>query len=126
MDVFNSTTSSGHRSILQRCVEPGDEAVLVAPWVQGCLMLTKRRLVVTRKAGMLRRKSLHLNATFAHLSNVSWTVDARNRLEVSLTAVDGVRERFVLRLSDHDQVREAEECLRSVMIPRREDFAAVA
>ncbi|MBU2663467.1 hypothetical protein KOI35_08120 [Actinoplanes bogorensis] len=126
MDVFNSTTSGGHRTILERCVEPGDEAVLVAPWEQGNLMLTRRRLVVTRKAGMLRRKSMHLNATFAHLSNVSWNVDARNRLEVSLTAIDGVRERFVLRLASPDQVREAEECLRSVVSPRREDFAAAA
>ena len=124
MDVFSRTGT--HGTILQRCLEPGDEPVLVARLGRGFLLLTRRRMVVTSRTA-LGRKVLHLNATLGQLSNVSWSMDAREqRLEVSLTAVDGVREHFVLRMADAAQAHEAEELFRSVMQPRREDFAAAA
>ena len=48
---------------------------------------------------MLHRLRLHLNANLRHLSNVTWNPDLRqSAVEVAATAVDGVRERFRLRL----------------------------
>ena len=127
MDVFSRTFGSGHRSIFDSCVEPDDERVLVAPWARGLLLLTRRRLVVTRRTSVLHQPRLHLNATLRHLSNLSWSVDVRQQaLAINLTAVDGVREQFVLRLADEEAAWCAEALLRGVVHPRRQDFAAAA
>jgi hypothetical protein len=104
-----------------------DEPVLVARWGRGLLVLTRRRLVVTRTTRVLHRTALHLNANLRHLSNISWSVDVREQsLVVNLTAVDGVREQFVLRLADLDEAQRAEALFRGVVHPRREDFAVAA
>ncbi|MGX6604619.1 hypothetical protein ACWKSP_21180 [Micromonosporaceae bacterium Da 78-11] len=132
MDVFASTFSpttlpGTHMSVLRRCVEADDPTVLVArcsrpPRVKAgefLLLLTRRRLVVTQQTRVLHRLRLHLNANLRHLSNFSWSVDARQQvLELSLTAVDGIREQFVLRLADQAQLWRADELLRSVVQDR--------
>lgn len=121
MDLFLRPGTEAHRSILHHCVEPDDEPVLLARWGRGLLLLTRRRLVVTRTS-LLHRAQLHLNATFRHLSNISFSVEDQ-ALVVSLTAVDGIRERFVLRLADPSA---AEARFRDVVHPRSQAVAAAA
>jgi hypothetical protein len=124
MDVLNRTFNENHMTVLSRCVDPHDEPVLVGRWAEGYLLLTHRRLVVTRQSRLLHRMRLHLNADVRHLSNVHLTVEDRGRtLAVNLTAMDGVRERFCLKLPA-DRVRRAEELFRTVLTDRTE--AAVA
>ena len=141
MDVFSRTflpaaaeagvaipTVSRHMPILRRCVEPDDATVLVtrctrpeAPMAgEFLLLLTYRRLVVTRETRVLHRLQLHLNANLRHLSNVTWNPDPReSTVEVSATAVDGVRERFRMRLTEPDQVRHIDALLKHVFRERR-------
>jgi hypothetical protein len=126
MDVFSRTflpaaaeagvpipTVSRHMPIFRRCVESDDTAVLVSRCVRPdaplagefMLLLTYRRFVVTQETKVLHRLKLHLNANLRHLTNVTWRPDvARSAMEVSATAVDGVRERFWLRLGEPEAV----------------------
>src|SRR4051812_9627051 len=126
MDVFSRTflpaaaeagvaipTVSRHMPIFRRCVEADDTTVLVsrcfrpdAPMSgEFMMLLTYRRLVVIQETKVLHRLRLHLNANLRHLSNVTWNPDlGRSALEVTATAVDGVRERFRMRLSEPETV----------------------
>ena len=136
MDVFSRTflpaaaeagvaipTVSRHMPIFRRCVEPDDTTVLVgrchrpeSPLAgEYMLLLTYRRLVVTQETKVFHRLRLHLNANLRHLSNVSWSTDlARSAVEVAATAVDGVRERFRLRLDEPEAVWHIDALLQQV------------
>jgi hypothetical protein len=104
-------------NVFRRCVEADDSAVLLTRCLQPgrgatgefLLLLTNRRLVVTRQSRVLHRLSLHLNANLRHLSHVTWAADRDGAgFEVSATAVDGVRERFWTNLGDRDRVHHVE------------------
>ena len=136
MDVFSRTflpaaaeagvaipTVSRHMPIFRRCVESDDATVLVsrcyrpdAPLAgEFMLLLTHRRLVVTQETRVLHRLRLHLNANLRHLSNVSWSPDLdRPAIDVAATAVDGVRERFRMRLGEPEAVWHFDALLRRV------------
>ncbi|WP_127499028.1 hypothetical protein [Actinoplanes solisilvae] len=136
MDVFSRTflpaaaeggvaipTVSRHLPVVRRCVEPDETTVLVgrclrpeAPMAgEFMLVLTQRRLVVTQETKVFHRLRLHLNANLRHLSNVSWSPSAsRTALDIAATAVDGVRERFRMRLNDSDTVWHMDALLRQV------------
>jgi hypothetical protein len=136
MDVFSRTflpaaaeagvaipTVSRHMPIFRRCVEPDDSTVLVgrclrpdAPMAgEFLLLLTYRRLVVIQETKVFHRLHLHLNANLRHLTNVTWTADAtRSALEVAATAVDGVRERFRMRVSEPEAVWHFDGLLRGL------------
>jgi hypothetical protein len=148
MDVFSRTflpaaaeagvaipTVSRHMPIFRRCVEPDDPAILVtrctrpdAPMTGDFLMvLTYRRLVVTRETRVLHRLQLHLNANLRHLSNVTWSPDVRDTaVEMCATAVDGVRERFKMRLGDAEQVWHFDALLKHVFSERRRNASLAA
>jgi hypothetical protein len=148
MDVFSRTflpaaaeagvpipTVSRHMPILRRCVDPDDATVLVSRCVRPdapmagefLLLLTQRRLVVTQESKVLHRLRLHLNANLRHLSNVSWSPDlGRSTMEVSATAVDGVRERFRMRLGQPETVWHYDALLRHAFHGRRGDAPAAA
>lgn len=120
MDVFSRTflpaTSeadlpiplvSRHMPVLRRCVTPEDTTVLVSrchrvdqPMSGTYLfLLTNRSLVVTRETRVLHRVQLHLATDLRYLSSVIWTSDPRlHAIELAATMVDGVRERFWLRV----------------------------
>lgn len=145
MDVFSRTflpaaaeagvaipTVSRHMPIFRRCVEPDDTTVLVSRCYRPdaplsgefILLLTRRRLVVTQETKVFHRLRLHLNANLRHLSNVSWNPDVtRSAVEVAATAVDGVRERFRLRLAEPEAVWRFDSLLQHVF---RSPRAAVA
>jgi len=136
MDVFSRTflpaaaeagvaipTVSRHMPIIRRCIESDDTTVLVARCLRPdtplagefLLLLTQRRLVVTQETKVFHRLRLHLNANLRHLTNVTWNVDfTRSALEVAATAVDGVRERFRLRLTDPDAIWHFDALLRNL------------
>jgi hypothetical protein len=90
--------------ILSSCLSKDDEPVLVAQATcpgdraSYLLLLTTRRLVVTRETRVLRRQHLHLNADPRHLMDVIWTPEPRQgAIALSATAIDGVREHFWIR-----------------------------
>ena len=148
MDVFSRTflpaaaeaglpiaTVSRHMPIFRRCVEPDDPTVLVSrclrpdqPMAGDFLMLlTYRRLVVTQESRVLHRLRLHLNANLRHLTDVTWSPDLRQSVvEVAATAVDGVRERFRMRLGDADRVWHFDELLTHVFRERRRNVSLAA
>ncbi|MFB9234513.1 hypothetical protein ACFFWC_03010 [Plantactinospora siamensis] len=106
-------TVTRHLPVLRRCVEPGDTTVLVTRCTRperagqaGYLMLlTERRLVLTTETRFTHRLRLHLNTELRHLDNVTWNPDPRCGLvEFAATAVDGIRERFVIRTRQPRQV----------------------
>lgn len=77
--------------LLARATRPGDRASYL-------VLLTNRRLVVTRETRVLRRLQLHLNADPRHLMDVIWTPEPRmGAIALSATAIDGVREHFWIR-----------------------------
>lgn len=150
MDVFSRTflpaaaeagvtipTVSRHMPIFRRCVEPDDATVLVARCSRPeaplggeyLMVLTTRRLVVTQETKVLHRLRLHLNANLRHLSNVSWSREvSRSTLDIAATAVDGVRERFRMRLSEPEAVWHFDSLLQHVFrgqpLPGRPALAA--
>jgi len=125
MDVFSRTflpatavaglpipVVSQHMPMLRRCVPPEETTVLVAraqrpgaPMADFLLLLTSRRLVVTRQSRLLHRVQLYLAAQLQDLSQISWTADPGSGLELAATAADGVRERFWIPARDPRRVR---------------------
>jgi hypothetical protein len=140
MDVFSRTflpaaaeagiaipTVSRHMPIFRRCVESDDATVMVSRCMHVdrplrgdfLLLLTYRRLVVTQETRVLHRLQLHLNTDLRHLSNVTWNADERrNALELAATAVDGVRERFGMRVNDGEQLWHLDALLNHVFRAR--------
>lgn len=113
-------TVNRHLPFLRNCVAASDAALLVTRCdrvgvpVGGdhLFLLTRRRLVVTQQTRLLRRLRLHLNAELRHLSSVTWSPDPRHStIEVAVTAIDGVRERFLLRAAEQWRVRELDALL---------------
>ncbi|GAA2494470.1 hypothetical protein GCM10010435_62900 [Winogradskya consettensis] len=141
MDVFSRTflpaaaeagvpipTLSRHMPIFRRCVDSDDATVLVTRCVstdrpmsgEFLMVLTRRRLVITQETRILHRLRLHLNANLRHLSDVTWSPDLReSTVDVAATAVDGVRERFRLRVSEPDRVWHFDALLKQVFRERR-------
>jgi hypothetical protein len=116
-------TANRHAAVLRRCAGTRDRVTVVAPCYSSdqplgrgrpsnLLMVTSRRLVVTGQSPLLRRLKLHLNAELDQLTDVTWTVEpAQNAIELALTAMDGVREHFWIRLADGEQLRRLNETL---------------
>ena len=140
MDVFSRTflpaaaetgvatpTATRHLPILRSCVASGDATVLVArcsrpaqpAYGEYLLLLTYRRLVVTQQSRLLHRLRLHLNTELRHLNNVIWNSDPRTSMvELAATAVDGVRERFLIRAGRPTQLWQLDALLSYVFPPR--------
>ncbi|MBQ1022991.1 hypothetical protein [Micromonospora sp. C95] len=133
MDVFSRTflpaaaeaglavqTASRHMPVFRRCVGSGDATILVTRCsrpdrpVHGeyLLLLTHRRLVVTRQTRVLHRLRLHLNTELRELSHVTWSPDPRlHCVELAATAIDGIRERFLIRTQHPKQVWQLDALL---------------
>jgi hypothetical protein len=146
MDVFSRTflpaaaeagvavpTVGRHLSVFRRCVCADDATALVARCLrpdrplQGeyMLLLTYRRLVVTHETRVLHRLRLHLNAELGHLSNVTWSPDPRiSAVELAATAIDGVRERFWIKVAHPKQVWHLDALLSHVFRPKAQRAAA--
>ena len=147
MDVFSRTflpaaaeggvaipAVSRHIPIFRRCVGAGDAAVLVTRCarpehpVNGefVLLLTYRRLVVIHESRLLHRLHLHLNAELRHLSNVTWSPDPRSgAVELAVTAMDGIRERFSIKVGRPKRVWHVDALLSHVFKPRTADHQRI-
>lgn len=92
LPILNSCMANDDEPVLlARATRPGDRASYL-------VLLTTRRLVVTRETRLLRRQQLHLNADPRHLSDVIWTPEpSMGAIALSATAIDGVREHFWIR-----------------------------
>ncbi|GGK10881.1 hypothetical protein GCM10010123_46030 [Pilimelia anulata] len=126
------STISRHLPVLRQCVAATDAVSLVARCSRPdrpqredfLLLLTRRRLVVTRQGWPLQRLRLHLNAELRHLRHVSWAADPREcAIELAATAVDGVRERFRARVPGPQQLWRLDDLFTRVF---RGDAAAAA
>jgi hypothetical protein len=124
---LSMATVTRHMHVMRRCVEPHDGAVLVTkctrpdrPTGRDYLMvLTYRRLVVTQESRVLRQLRLHLNTELRHLGNVVWHPDQRMSAVVfAATAIDGVRERFLIKVANPKQVWHLDALLTHVFKPR--------
>ena len=146
MDVFSGTflpaaAAAGvgvpamqrHLRIFRNCVAADDATALVARCLppdrhahgEFMLLLTYHRLVVTQETRVLHRLRLHLNTDLGHLSNVTWTLDPRiSAVELAATAMDGVRERFWIRVGHPQQVRHLDTLLTEVFRPRTQRVTA--
>jgi hypothetical protein len=108
-----------HLPVFRRCVGAGEAVVLVTrcgrpepPVGDYLLLLTHRRLVVTRQTRVLHRLRLHLNAELRELSDVTWSTDPRLAVvELAATAIDGVRERFLIRAQHPRQMWQLDALL---------------
>jgi hypothetical protein len=148
MDVFTRTFSvaaaeagvavpavSRHMSVFRSCIEPDDPTVLVTRCVRSdvpaagefLLLLTNRRLVVTKQSRVLHRMRVHLNTNLRHLSSVTWSPDPRDSaVEIAATAVDGVRERFRMQFDQPERVRHFDALLTRVFAHRRTGVSLAA
>ncbi|MEH0974951.1 hypothetical protein V6U77_27835 [Micromonospora sp. CPCC 205546] len=133
MDVFSRTflpaaaeaglavqTVTRHMPVFRRCVGSGDATILVTrcgrpdrPMAgEYLLLLTHRRLVVTQQTRVLHRLRLHLNTELRELSNVTWSPDPRlHSVELAATAIDGIRERFLIHTRRPKQVWQLDALL---------------
>jgi hypothetical protein len=128
MDVFSRTflpaaaetglatqTVTRHMPIFRHCVGSGDATILVTRCSRPdhpiggeyLMLLTHRRLVVTRQT-----RVLHLTPDLRALRNATWSPDARSQcVELAATAIDGVRERFLIRTHHPKQVWQLDALL---------------
>jgi hypothetical protein len=119
-------TANRHAAVLRRCAGTRDSVTVVAPCFRGTrplsrfrssnvLMLTTRRLVITTESPVLRRLRLHLNAELAQLADVTWTAEPDGTvMHLALTAMDGVREHFWLRMGSREQLQRLNDALTRV------------
>jgi hypothetical protein len=82
------------------------------------MLLTRERLVVTTETRMLHRPRLHLDAAITDLRNVVWEPDARlTSVELTVTAPDGLRERFLIKVRKPGSVWHLEAAFGYVFRP---------
>jgi hypothetical protein len=95
-------TLSRHVPSLRRSIEDDDEVVLLAHCLRPdgqlsgdhLLLLTRRRLVVTKQSRVLNRVRLDVDAALPELGDVRWSADpGLPGVELAFTATD-VRHRF--------------------------------
>jgi len=112
--------------MLRRLVGAGQAVLLVArcgrldqPNATDHLMVvTRDRLVVTSQSRSLHRTRVHLNAAVAALLNVRWQPDVGSAsVEFAATAIDGVRERFLIEAPDAAAVSHIDAVLGYVFRP---------
>jgi hypothetical protein len=120
MDLFDRTflpaaadaglsmpTISRHIPVFRRCLGPDDAVQMVTRCVrtdramagEHLLVLSRNRLVVTHESRVMHRIRLHLDAPIHELSHITWAPDPRlGAVELAATAIDGIRERFWIKV----------------------------
>ncbi|UWZ36865.1 hypothetical protein Drose_00530 [Dactylosporangium roseum] len=111
-------TVARHAQVLRGCAGDRDEVAIAAlcqsrQHRRNVFMLTRNRLVVTSESAVLRRVSLHLNAELHQVADVTWTPEpGRAGVQLGLTAIDGVRENFWVRLAGAAEMWRLDEALK--------------
>ena len=115
-----------HLPIFRRTVGAGQTVLLVARCgrldqpnsADHLIVVTRDRVVITSESRSLHRARLHLNAAVAALMNVRWQPDAGlTAVEFAATALDGVRERFLIEAPDAAGVSHIDAVLGYVFRP---------
>jgi hypothetical protein len=115
-----------HLPIFRRTVGAGQTVLLVARCgrldqpsaADHLIVITRDRVVITSESRSLHRARLHLNAAVAALMNVRWQPDAGlTAVEFAATALDGVRERFLIEAPDAAGVSHIDAVLGYVFRP---------
>ncbi len=121
-----TATANRHATVLRRCAGTRDSVTVVAPCFRSnrplgrfrstnLIMVTTRRLVITSESPVLRRLQLHLNAELSQLADVTWTAEPDGTvMQLALTAMDGVREHFWLRMGSREQLQRLNDALTRV------------
>ena len=121
------TVVSRHMPLVRRCVTPDETAVLVTrchrlglPAAGSfLLLLTNRRLVITRESRMLHRVQVHLASPLRHLTRVGWTADVRaGAVELAVAPPNGEQERWWIPARDPRLVRRLEALFQHTFSPR--------
>jgi len=132
---LTDATINRHLPILRQCVSGDDAVTLLARCsrpgnhrrLDFLLLLTYRRLVITSQSWPLGRLRLHLNSDLRHLHNITWTPDPDTSIvELTATAVDGVRERFQIRTPHPKQVWQLDTVFGQVFRPRATTLAVAS
>jgi hypothetical protein len=121
-----TATANRHATVLRRCAGTRDSVTVVAPCFRSnrplgrfrpttLLMVTTRRLVITTQSPILHRLHLHLNAELSQLADVTWTPEPGELvMQLALTAMDGAREHFWIRLGSQEQLQRLNDALTRV------------
>jgi hypothetical protein len=74
------------------------------------LALSRHRLVVTHESRLVHKLRLHLDAPIHELSDVAWAPDGLlTSVELAATAIDGIRERFTIKVRHPELVWHLDE-----------------
>ncbi|GLZ80500.1 hypothetical protein Afil01_53070 [Actinorhabdospora filicis] len=97
-------TLSRHVPSLRRNIRSDDEVLMLTPCLRAgggfpgefLLMLSKRRLVMTRQSKLLNRVRLSVDAPLSELTDVKWSTDPSAGIEVAFTYAEE-RHRFWIK-----------------------------
>ena len=118
-------TISRHLPVFRRCLG-ADTVLLVSRCTrpdrplsgEHVLVLSRHRLVVTHESRLVHKLRLHLDAPIHELADVRWTPDALlTSVELAATAIDGIRERFTLKVRHPGLVWHLDEVFGHIFEP---------
>jgi hypothetical protein len=118
-------TINRHLPVFRRCLG-GDSILLVSRCTRAdrplsgehLLVLSRNRLVVTHETRLVHKLRLHLDAPLHELADVRWTPDPMlTSVELSATAIDGIRERFTLKVRHPGLIWQLDETLGDLFTP---------
>ena len=110
-------TISRHLPVFRRCLG-ADPVLLVTRCTRAdrplageyLLVLTRNRLVVTHESRLVHKLRLHLDAPIHELAHVRWAPDPlQTSVQLAATAIDGIRERFVIKVRHPELVWHLDE-----------------
>jgi len=109
LPVFRRYLGADAVELVTRCTRPD------RPLGEYVLVLTRHRLVIIHESRVVHRVRLHLDAPLHELADVTWVPDpTRTTVELSATAIDGIRERFTIRLRRRDALAQLDRRLGAI------------
>ncbi|OLB64318.1 MAG: hypothetical protein AUI10_11605 [Actinobacteria bacterium 13_2_20CM_2_72_6] len=118
-------TISRHLPVFRRCLG-ADTVLLVSRCTRAdrplagehVLVLSRHRLVVTHESRLVHKLRLHLDAPIHELADVRWTPDPLlTSVELAATAIDGIRERFTIKVRHPQLVWHLDETFAQLFRP---------
>ena len=125
-------TISRHLPVFRRCLG-ADPVLLVTRCTRAdrplageyLLVLTRNRLVVTHESRLVHKLRLHLDAPIHELAHVRWAPDLlQTSVQLAATAIDGIRERFTIKVRHPDAVWHLDETFGYVFQAATQPLAA--
>src|SRR5437016_336340 len=126
-------TISRHLPVFRRCLS-ADPVLLVARCTRAdrplagehLLVLTRNRLVGTHESRLVHKLRLYLDAPIHELAHVRWApAPPLTSVQLAATAIDGIRERFTIKVRHPELVWHLDETFGYVFLGA-DHHAAVA